>query len=330
MKLFSRADEIVDSSVAQAIECNITAHKEGNIISKLFKMLSDNYGHGIGCWINYTKMAQAVFGQAGKERPYNGIGGKLNLNIMNRLITIILCFFTTCHYVSGQTTQQTELATKKLGTSNPLLISDFVFCDSSGQDETDFIERLMKYQPCLSDDIELDDTTNLVKSSKEYTYEKRGSYYIDKNITNNAYYDVVDFADGDSGYVPTFQYDCPKISIVNVMVCKSNRMVGDYRMEAHFIHAGNEMYVKDITVRQLVDYAAENGCQPFVRISDTDGNMIKGLLLLHNEILGYDHVVCFTADKSKIETNDLTFSARIILFFPSKNVKELILRRKLD
>ncbi|MDY4926681.1 MAG: hypothetical protein SO142_05620, partial [Prevotella sp.] len=121
----------------------------------------------------------------------------------------------------------------------------------------------------------------------------------------------------------------PELSIANAVLFSSNDILKDYDMTARFVCVENEVLEKSLSLRQLIDCAVADGCNTFVGISGIKDNIIKGTVFLYNRALGYDHIVSFTADISKIETHEMELKARVYLFSPTNNVKELFLDEKM-
>lgn len=192
--------------------------------------------------------------------------------------------------------------------------------------EQAFIDKACKFKPQYNADATLSDSSILKRVSVNDTvlYERLGETYLDPTINGNTYY-----SRQDSIFMPVFDKAFPELSVKNAILLKSNDIMGDFDVEARFIRMENEVDVKELTLRQLVDFALEDGCKPYVGISGIKDNMLKGTLFLYNKALGYDHIVSFTADVGKMETHEMEFKARVYLFAPTTNVKELFLDEKI-
>ena len=192
--------------------------------------------------------------------------------------------------------------------------------------EQDFIEKVCKYKPKYNANVTLSDSSGLKKIAVDSTivYERIGEIYLDPVINGNTY-----FSKQDSLFIPLSDKLFPELTVKNAILLKSNDILRDYDVEARFIRMENEVDVKSLTLRQLVDFALAEGCKPYVGISGIKDNILKGTLFFYNNALGYDHIVSFTADVSKIETHEMVFKARVYLFSPTTNVKELFLDDKL-
>ena len=193
--------------------------------------------------------------------------------------------------------------------------------------EQDFIEKVCKYKPKYNADVSLSDSSSLKETAVDSTlvYERIGEIYLDPVINSNTYY-----SKQDSLFIPMFDKVFPELTVKNAILLKSNDILRDFDVEARFIRMENEVDVKSLTLRQLVDFAVAEGCKPFVGISGVKDKILKGTLFLYNNALGYDHIVSFYADVSKIETHEMVLKARVYLFSPTTNVKELFLDEKLN
>ncbi len=199
--------------------------------------------------------------------------------------------------------------------------------ESRRQIEQDFIDNVCKYSPQYNVDVVLSDSSNLKKMTEKgdmVVYELAGEVYLDPLVNSNTYY-----CKHDSVFMPLFEEAFPELTVKNVILFNSNDILRDFFVEARFVRMENDVDVRTLTLRQLVDFAVAEGCKPYVGISAVKDNVVKGTLFFYNSALGYDHIVSFTADVSKIETHEMELKARVYLFSPTTNVKELFLDENL-
>ena len=201
---------------------------------------------------------------------------------------------------------------------------DLILSDSRRLIERKFIERACKFSPQYNADVVLADSSMLKKTKLAEIYECPGETYLDPVVNSSTYY-----IKQDSVFVPLSDKAYPELSIANAVLFSSNDILKDYDMTARFVCVENEVLEKSLSLRQLIDCAVADGCNTFVGISGIKDNIIKGTVFLYNRALGYDHIVSFTADISKIETHEMELKARVYLFSPTNNVKELFLDEKM-
>lgn len=204
---------------------------------------------------------------------------------------------------------------------------DLILGETRTQIEADFIAKVCRHKPG-SYSAEGTHRENADWKKMEWdgvTIQRReGEHYIDTLIHNGAYY-----WEKDSLWVPLVDARFPEFSIANLLWGEGDLAKEDYPLEARFVCSGNRVEVRQLTIRQLMDYALQSGCKPYVGFSGQENGELKGSLFFYNSLLGYDHVMSFTVNPDLIGTSKLTFKGRIYLFSPTSNVKTLIYEQKL-
>ena len=204
---------------------------------------------------------------------------------------------------------------------------DLILGEPRRQIERSFIDNACMFKPQYSSDVTIIDGSRLnkVKKGNKELYESIGETYIDPVVNNTTYY-----IEQDSVFIPLFNKDYPDISVKNAILLHSNDILKDYSVTARFVCLESVVEEKSMTLRQLMDFAISEGCKPYVGISGIKDNILKGTVFLYNSSLGYDHIVSFTADVSKVETHEMEFKATVYLFSPTTNVKELFFEEKIS
>lgn len=204
---------------------------------------------------------------------------------------------------------------------------DLILGETRSQIEADFIAKVCRHKPgrysTEGTHPENADWQKMVLDG--VTIQRRkAEHYIDTLINNGAYY-----WEKDSVWVPLVDARFPEFSIANLLWGEGELAKEDYPLEARFVCSGNKVEVKQLTIRQLMDYALRSGCKAYVGFSGEENGELKGSLFFYNSLLGYDHVMSFTINPTLIGTSKLAFRGRIYLFSPTSNVKTLIYEQKL-
>lgn len=151
----------------------------------------------------------------------------------------------------------------------------------------------------------------------------RAGCYLDSSLKSERYY--TRSADGVS-LEPVFDSDMLEESILNLFTDSDIEEAGNVRLSiCHKIFGLKEQTV-ETSIRNFVAYSMQNGCKPFVGIVSVDGDnarLADVLVIMHNEQLGYNHVLRVSLPLECISDGSGTSSARLNAFVPSSNIKNL-------
>lgn len=88
-------------------------------------------------------------------------------------------------------------------------------------------------------------------------------------------------------------------------------------------HEYGEQETVETTVETLLQECEADGCEAYWGVEKVTDNELQGALFLYNRSLGYDHILRVTCDPRLIGSDKLTMQARMSLFVPNNNVKNL-------
>lgn len=188
-----------------------------------------------------------------------------------------------------------------------------------------FIKELRNYKVVLEKNATFKSDKLIQDSAASYKfYTLKGKTYIDKSICSDTYY----VCEQENFYVPLIDKGLPEQTMANIMCIKSNQYVGDYPLNLKIIKGGEKVEELTVTIRQLIDYAIEQGCTPYFGIEKNENNTFEASLFLHNVKSGYNHIIAMSCESSLIGTRNLTINARGYLFAPTTNIRDMFLERK--
>lgn len=145
-----------------------------------------------------------------------------------------------------------------------------------------------------------------------------GSYLIDA-ISHTTY-----FQKEKGEYLPVLSEDHPMESLFNLFelpVCSE----GPWNLSMRVLKYGYQVETVEIPVRRFVNYCLAEGCTPYLGLEsyDPDSGEIIATLMMHNEMLSYDHVAKITANRSRFAEGGGTIAMTVSVFLPIHNIKNL-------
>lgn len=147
--------------------------------------------------------------------------------------------------------------------------------------------------------------------------------YIDATLKSDRYMRLHPLRDW---MYPIFDADHYPESIANLFTEYCIEKADGIALSINHQIFGLKVQPVETTVRKFVAYAMQNGCTPYVGILSInkygDGNA-DVLVIMHNESVGYNHILRATVPLECISTGKGTVTARLNAFVPSSNIKNL-------
>jgi len=145
-----------------------------------------------------------------------------------------------------------------------------------------------------------------------------GSYLIDA-ISHTTY-----FQKEEGDYRPVQSEDYPMESLFNLFelpVCSE----GPWNLSMRVLKYGYQVETVEMPVHRFVSHCLAEGCTPYLGLEsyDRDSGEIVATLMLHNEMLSYDHVAKITANRSLFAEGGGTVEMTVSVFLPIHNIKNL-------
>lgn len=148
-------------------------------------------------------------------------------------------------------------------------------------------------------------------------YLLTGDIYLIPELTSNRYW----VKDPDSGMQLLYGADLPLESMANLVT--GTELETDIDLEILHVLYGFKTATFTLPLRQWVSYCMAQGCQPYFGVMSHEGDTVNASLVLHNEALGYIHLMKLTFDTSAIASRKGVVKARLNSFVPMSNVKSL-------
>lgn len=170
----------------------------------------------------------------------------------------------------------------------------------------------------------LDSTTSSLYADSLSTLWVAGAgSYLDCALKSERYYKLG--SDGQS-LEPVFDGDRLRESIVNLFTDYDIEKAENIRLSICLKTFGIKEQSVETTIPKFVAYCMQNGCAPFVGIVTMDkdnSGTADVLVIMHNQPIGYNHVLRVSLPLECILNGDGISSARLNAFVPSSNIKNL-------
>lgn len=188
--------------------------------------------------------------------------------------------------------------------------------------EKKFIDGLTSCKAKQDADVEEPNEAGLEKNENGLLV-KNGNHYIITLVNKNTYYKK----DDEGHLILVWAKEYPSESIANMLITHDKWLTG-YPVTMQIpTHDRKTVEVK-VTIRQLLAYAHEQGCEAYWGCETVSENELKGTLFLYNPAYGYDHVINLTCNPQLIGTNNLSFTSFATLFSPTTNINNLFAKSK--
>ena len=169
----------------------------------------------------------------------------------------------------------------------------------------------------------------LQRSGKDNVYVLPGETVLMKGLTRNTYYrtSVVSQQVGDATYEEErmsilVDRDFPAETMANLLV-SANPQLPDAAMRLDVQLSNYSKETMNVTLRQWTSYCEDQGCKAYFVFDDSEGTVVKGYLLMHNEAMGYNHLLTLTCHKNDLTSEIPLFTGKALLFIPNVEASKL-------
>lgn len=171
---------------------------------------------------------------------------------------------------------------------------------------------------CYEDSLNLTDQDMLVKAWHDNYYTLKGDYYLLDDLSSNLYFEK----DDNDKYKPIYNKTYPIESLANLLT--SNLVENDYTLEIRLKKYGFKTDTISIPLRRWITYCKRTGCKPYFGVIDFD---IEGTttceLIMHNEKMGYNHIMNVTFPMAIFDEKKGCIYARLNSYVTSSRIKNL-------
>lgn len=193
---------------------------------------------------------------------------------------------------------------------------------SRSEIEQRFIDQLKNAKAAQQADVQ-DPDENMLKPYGKDLLVLEGEHYIIADVNKNLYYQKTD----NEGIVLVWDKKYPIESISNMLIAHDKWLTG-YPITLRIPTHERKTEELTVTIRQLLAYAHQTGCEAYWGVESVSETELKGTLFLYNAAYGYDHVLNISCDPRQIGTNDLTLKALATIFSPTTNIRDLFAKNK--
>lgn len=160
-------------------------------------------------------------------------------------------------------------------------------------------------------------TPGFLTPMNDSCYLAAGDFYGIESITSNQYYKK----QAGGKYLPLLDAAYPLESLFNLFTVEANE-----KMKARVTQRmyGGKKNTMELSLNELVSFCKVSGCEAYVGIERRDANQVRGIALMVNRSLGYNHLFYFDVDL-RILTSPEKYVMNIQLygFVPIHNVNNL-------
>lgn len=192
---------------------------------------------------------------------------------------------------------------------------DVIKAGSRSNIEQDFIDTVKEggLKRASFDEINME----YLEPYGENLYIIPGGSYINRNINRNTY-----FSDRNL-MTPVWSPDYPLESFANLVLYPSEIYV-DPEVDVTVVrHEYGDKETFTAQLSQLLATAEGEGCMTFWGIEKYEDGILEGSIFTYNRHQGYDHVMKITCDPATVVNGEGTLKARVNLFIPTNNVKDM-------
>lgn len=193
---------------------------------------------------------------------------------------------------------------------------------SRNEIEKRFIDHLTNTKATQQADVQDPDESMLKPSGKDLLVLE-GEHYIIADVNRNLYYQKTE----SEGIVLVWDKKYPAESIANMLIAHDKWLTG-YPITLRIPTHERKTEELTVTIRQLLAYAHQTGCEAYWGVESVTETELKGTLFLYNAAYGFDHVLNISCDPRLIGSNDLKLNALATIFSPTTNVRNLFATSK--
>lgn len=194
---------------------------------------------------------------------------------------------------------------------------DLLYGTDMDERETQIIMDLGKDYDC-SDSLTITDQDQLVKAWQDNYYTLKGDSYLLDELNANLYL----AKDENDELKPIYSSTYPIESLANLLT--TNLIENDFTIEIRLRKYGFKTDTISIPLQRWIAYCKRTGCKPYFGIIDYDKDGITTCeLIMHNEQMGYNHIMNVTFPMEIFEEKRGRISARLNSYVTSSRIKNL-------
>ena len=181
----------------------------------------------------------------------------------------------------------------------------------------DIIQQPIKSQQyCLPTEL-------LQRTEKDDVYVLPGKSFLMDGLTRNTYYrkgkarqqeDNVSYEGEEMNVIIDQRY--PAETMANLLLNLDSQLP-DVELHLDIRLSSTSRQNLNITLRQWISYCENEGCIPYFSYDDTETSYVKGYLLMHNEGMGYNHLLTLKCSIEDLISETPSFTGKALLYIPN-------------
>lgn len=187
---------------------------------------------------------------------------------------------------------------------------------------------LMEAEDRLADAIRLAPPTGTVdkmlvdESDLEHmgngpVYRLKGGSYVISEMCADRYY----VREQDGSFSLLYSEDYPAEAMANIFY--SPELAGNLQLNVTLVKYGYRTEEFTVPFRQWVAYCMAEGCKAYFGVIRQDGDMVVGMVVMHNGDLGYAHIARLSFPRQALVDPTGVVTARMNSYIPLYNVKKI-------
>lgn len=159
--------------------------------------------------------------------------------------------------------------------------------------------------------------SDLERIGNSPVYRLNGGSYVIPEMSANRYY----VREQDGSFSLLYSEDFPVETMANLV--SATNLTSSLQLRVTLVKYGYR--TEDFTVPfwQWVNYCIAEGCKPYFGVIKQDTDMVVGMVVMHNEELGYAHIAKLSFNPQALADSNGTVTARMNSFIPLFNVKKI-------
>lgn len=171
--------------------------------------------------------------------------------------------------------------------------------------------------PTGTGDKMLVDESDLEHMGNGPVYRLKGGSYVISEMCADRYY----VREQDSSFSLLYSEDFPTETMANIIY--SPDLAGNLQLKVTLVKYGYRTEEFTVPFRQWVSYCMAEGCRPYFGVIRRDTGMVVGMVVMHNEELGYAHIAKLSFTPQALVDPTGVVTARMNSYIPLYNVKKI-------
>lgn len=193
---------------------------------------------------------------------------------------------------------------------------DLLFGTNMDESERRLTEEL-HLMSFVQDSLKVEKSTKIRKAWQDNYYTVEGESYLLPNLNSNLYLKK----DSAGKFSPIYDKIYPIESLANLFT--SNLIENGFTLEIKFRKYGFKTDTITVPLRTWISYCQQTGCKAFFGIISLEKEAATCELIMHNSIMGYNHIMKLSFPMACFEERKGIISARLNGYVNFTRIKNL-------